>query len=103
MDPQIEFYKAVFCQRGAEFEIPVFREISRYQYGQCLGDVLRGIWRFIPLVARFVKPVATKGVQTLLKFGSKAIKEGATVKNVIKSALIPTVVAVLIASRQRRL
>ena len=36
-----------------------------------------------------------KGVQTLLKAGSEAIKEGATVKDVIKSTLKPTVGAVL--------
>ena len=36
-----------------------------------------------------------KGVQALLKAGSEAIKEGATVKDVIKSALQPTVGAVL--------
>ena len=36
-----------------------------------------------------------KGVQTLLKASSKAIKEGTTVKDVIKSTLKPTVGAVL--------
>ena len=95
MDPRIEFYKAAFSQRCAGFEIPVFRKTSRYQYGQGIGDVLRSIWRFIPSVARFLKPVAIKDAQTLLISGSEAIKEGATVKDVIKSALKPTVGAVL--------
>ena len=36
-----------------------------------------------------------KGAQSLLKAGSEAIKEGATVKDVIKSTLKPTVEAVL--------
>ena len=36
-----------------------------------------------------------KGIQTLLKAGSEAIKEGATVKDVIKFTLKPTVGAVL--------
>ena len=36
-----------------------------------------------------------KGIQTLLKAGSEAIKEGATVKDVIKSTLKPTVNVVL--------
>ena len=36
-----------------------------------------------------------KGAQTFLKAGSEAIKEGATVKDVIKSTLKPTVGAVL--------
>ena len=78
---------AVFSQRGAWFEMLVFRGISKFQYGQGVGDVLRGIWRFIPTVAWFLKPVALKGAQTLLKSGSEAIKEGATVKDVIKSSL----------------
>ena len=46
-------------------------------------------------MARFIKPVAMIGAQTLLKSGSEAIKEGATVKNVIKSTLKPTVGAVI--------
>ena len=87
MDPRIEFYKAAFSQRGNGFDFPVFRGKSRYKYGQGLGDVLRGIVHFIPRVAQFLKPVAMKGVQTLLKAGSEAIKEGATVKEVIKSTL----------------
>ena len=35
------------------------------------------------------------GIQTLLKAGSEAIKKGATIKDVIKSTLKPTVGAVL--------
>ena len=44
---------------------------------------------------QFLKPVAMKGIQTLLKAGSEAIKEGTTVKHVIKSSLKPTVGPVL--------
>ena len=36
-----------------------------------------------------------KGIHTLFKAGSKAIKEGATVKDVIKSTLKPTIGSVL--------
>ena len=36
-----------------------------------------------------------KGIQTLLKAFSEAIKEGATIKDVIKSTLKPTVGAIL--------
>ena len=57
--------------------------------------MLRGIVRFIPRVAHFFKPVAIKDVQTLLKAGNEAIKEGATFKDVIKSTLKPAVGAVL--------
>ena len=88
-------YKAALSQKGNDFDFPVFRGTSRYQYGQGLGDVLRGIVRYIPRVTQFLKPVAMKGIQTLLKAGSEAIKEEATVKDVIKSTLKPTVGAVL--------
>ena len=79
MDPRIEFFKAAVLQHGNGFDIPVFFGTSRYQYGQGLGDVLHGILKFIPKVARFLKPVVMKGAQTLPKSGSEAIKEGATV------------------------
>ena len=39
--------------------------------------------------------MAIKAAQTLLRAGSKAIKKGATLKNVIKSTVQPTVGAVL--------
>ena len=88
-------YKAAVLQNGAGFEIPVFRETSRYQYGQGLGDVLRGIVRFILSETQFFILVAMKDVQTHLKADSKAIKEGATVKDVIKFTLKPMVGEVL--------
>ena len=59
----------------------MFRGTSKYKFGQGLGDVLRGIVRFMPRVKKFFKPVSMKGVQTLLKAGSKANKERATVKD----------------------
>ena len=95
MDPRIEFYKTAFSQKGNGFEFPVLSGTSRYQYGQVLGDVLRGIVRYIPRVTQFFKPVAMKGIQTLLKAISESIKEGATVKDVIKFTLKPTVCAVV--------
>ena len=88
MDPQIEFYKAAFFHQGTEFEIPGFRSTSRYKYNAGFGVVLRGMWRFI-------KPVAIITDQTLLKAGSDAIKESATVKDVTTSTHQPTVCAVL--------
>ena len=60
--------------------------------------MLRGILRYIPKVARFFKPVAINGAQTFLKSGSEAIKEGATIKDVIKSTLTATVGAILDAT-----
>ena len=83
MDPHIELYKAALSQRGIGLDNPVFRDISRYQYGQGVGDVLFCILTFITTMALFLKPVAIKCAQTLLKFGSEAIKETATIINVI--------------------
>ena len=87
MDKGIEFYEAALSQKGNGFDFPVFRGTSRYQYGQGLCYGLRGVVRYIPNVTQFLKPVAMKGIQTLLKAGSEAIKEGATVKDVIKSKI----------------
>ena len=60
--------------------------------------MLHGIVRYILTMTKFPKPVARKGIQTLLKACSKAIKDGATVKDVIKFTLKPTVGAVLNAT-----
>ena len=98
MDLQIEFNKAAFFQRGNGYDILVFIETFRYQYGQGLGDVLRGIVWFITKIAQFIKPVAIKEAQTLLKAGRKAITECATVKYVINSTLKHTVGAVSVAT-----
>ena len=76
----------------------MFTKVYRYQYGQGVGDVLRGILQVFPKVAWLFKPVVIKGAQTLLKSGSEAIKEGAIFKDVIKSTLTPTVGAVLSAT-----
>ena len=91
MDSRVNILKAAFdhqtgdgynfpvyqgrAQYGRGFDFPVF--ISRSQSGNGLGDIFRGIWRFF-------KPVAIKGAQTLLKAGSEAIKDGATVKEVLR-------------------
>ena len=73
----------------------MFRGTSTYQYGQGVGDVPLGKVRYIPSLTQFLKFVANKGIQTLIKAGSKAIKEGATVTGIIKSTLKPTICAVL--------
>ena len=95
IDPRSEFYKAAFSHRGNGFDILVFKGVSRYQYGQGVGDVLRGILQFFLKVAQFLKPVVIKGAKTLLKSVNEAIKEGVTFKDVIKSTLTPTLGAVL--------
>ena len=84
-----------FYRNSNVFNFPVFRKTSRYKYGQGFGDVLRGIVQFILEMAHFFKPVATKGVQSLLKADSEAIKEGATIKDVNMFTLTFTVAAVL--------
>ena len=74
------------------FGYPVYR--GRPQYGQGFGDVLRGIWRFF-------RPVALSGAKTLLKAGSEALTDGATVKEVLSNTLKPTVGALLNATAEQ--
>ena len=108
MDSRVNILKAAFDhQRGEGFDFPVYQGRVQYghgfnfpvfqgraQYGAGFGDVLRRIWRFF-------RPVAIKGAQTLLKAGSEAIKDGATVKEVLSSTLKPTIGAVLGATAEQ--
>ena len=50
---------------------------------------------------RCFRPVAIKGAQTLLKAGCEAIKDIATVKDVLTSTLKPTIGAVLGATAEQ--
>ena len=97
INSRIKFYKAAFSQRGNGFHIPVFKVTSRNQYGKGFHNVRCGIVQFILRVAQFLKPVAMKGFQTLIKACSKAIKTSATVNAVIKYTLKPLIGAVIIA------
>ena len=56
--------------------------------------MLRGIWRYF-------RQVAIKGAQTLLKAGNEAIKDGATVKEVLSLTLKPTIGAILNATAEQ--
>lgn len=95
MDPRVEAYQAAFGQGGSGFAVfrgrsqfgqgfdfPVYR--GRSQYGQGIGDVFRGIWRFF-------RPVAQTGIKTLFKAGSEAMKDGASVQEVLSNTLKPTI------------
>ena len=55
MDTKIEFYKTACSLKGNGFDFSVFKGTSRYQYGQGLSDVLRGIVRYIIRVTQFLK------------------------------------------------
>jgi hypothetical protein len=75
---------AIYCryyeaQRGGE--IPVFR--GGRQSGEGLGDILRGIFRFIA-------PIALRGFTTFAGHTLDAHQRGATLKDAAKSALTPT-------------
>ena len=108
MDSRVNILKAAFdYQHGEGFDFPVYQGRMQYghgfnfpvfqgraQYGAGFGDVLRGI-------RRFFRPVAIKGAQPLLKAGSEAIKDGATVKEVLSSTLKPTLGAVLGATAEQ--
>jgi len=75
-------YQGRATQYGSGFGFPVFQ--GRSQYGSGIGDIFRGILRFF-------KPIAMKGAQTLLKAGSEAIKDEASVEDVLTSAIKPTI------------
>ena len=94
MDPRVELYKAAFSQRGGAggAYIPKFYGTYRYQqHGGGLGDMFRGIWRW-------VKPVAQKGLEALLRSGGESMSQGSTWKEALKSSLKPTLGAVLTAT-----
>jgi hypothetical protein len=93
MDLRVELYKAAFSQSGRG-DIPKFYGSQRYQYGQGFGDVLRGLYRFF-------RPVAVKGIQTLLKAGGEALTQGTTVKQALKSGIKPALGAVLGAAAEQ--
>ena len=95
MDPRVEMYKTAFGHNGGAFPIiPVFQGTSRYQSGDGIGDVLKSVWRFF-------SPVAREGAKTLLKAGSDAMKEGASVKDIVQATLKPTLSAVVGATTQQ--
>lgn len=99
MDSRASYYKSVFeHQIGEGFDFPVYQGRQygsgfnvfhgRPHYGAGLGDVLGGIWRFF-------RPVAMSGAKSLLKASSEAIKDGASLKDVLKQTLKPTVGSIL--------
>ena len=108
MDPRVDIYQAALShQTGAGFDFPVFAGRSQFgqgfnfpvfygrsQFGNGLGDVLRGVWRFF-------RPVAMKGAQTLLKAGGEALKDGASLQEVVSNTLKPTIGAVLASTAQQ--
>ena len=83
-------------QTGAGFDFPVYQ--CRFQFGQGsnfsvfqdraqhrqgIGDIIRGTWRFC-------RPIIFKGTAAALKAGGEALKDGATVKEIIINTLKPT-------------
>jgi hypothetical protein len=108
MDSRVNILKAAFDhQTGGGFNFPVYQGRTQYghgfdfpvfqgrsQEGAGLGDVFRGI-------CRFFRPVTIKGAQTFLKSASEAIKDGATVKDVLSSTLKPNIGAVLGATAEQ--
>ena len=61
---------------------------SRAQQGQGIGDLIQGAWRFC-------RPIIFKGTAAASKAGGKALKDCATVKEIITNTLKPTVNTVL--------
>lgn len=108
MYPRDSLFKAAFnYQSGANCDFSVYAGrnklgysiaflvyAGRPQYGQGFNDLLRVIWRFFC-------PVAMENAKMLLKAGSEAIKEGATVKYVFSATQKPTFGAVFGATAEQ--
>ena len=52
-------------------------------------------------IIRFFRPVAYKGIKTALQAGAEAMKDGANIKDILKSTLKPTLGAVLGATAEQ--
>jgi len=80
-DARAEAYISVFRdQRGGK--LPVFEGLGRYQSGQGIGDIFRGIWRR-------VVPIALNVGKAALNAFSGAQDEGASFKDAFKATLRP--------------
>ncbi len=79
MDKSAAYCRYYQAQSGGE--IPVFR--GGRQSGEGLGDILRGIFRFIA-------PLALRGISKFAGHTFDAHQKGATLKEAAKSALTPT-------------
>jgi hypothetical protein len=67
--------------------MPVYSGES-YQYGEGLGDILRGIGRFLlPIFA----PVAARAATSFINNASTGLSEGRNIGDAAKAALLPTI------------
>lgn len=87
MDPRIDIYKAAL-QNGGGFDVPVFRGIHRYQYGQGIGSFLRRAFRTI-------FPVVMRGAKSFFKAGSDSLKSGNDISDSLKAGLKPALTTVV--------
>lgn len=87
MDPRIEIYKTAL-QSGGGFDVPVFRGLHRYQYGQGIGSFLRSAFRtFFPVVMR--------GAKSFFKAGSDSLKSGSDISESLKAGIKPALTTVV--------
>ena len=80
MDPKVQFYYNYFKNRQVGGELHVFRGAP--QYGNCIGDFLRGIFGR-------VFPVILRGATGFVNAASKASDEGASPLEAAKAGLRP--------------
>ena len=72
-----------FYQNQIGGALPVFRGSSN-QYGDGLGDILKGVFRFL-------LPIATSAASKFISTTSKNLDTGHTLKEAAKAAILPTV------------
>jgi len=77
--------------------IPVYAGVP-YQYGNGLGDILRGIGRFlIPIIA----PIAQRAASSFFDSAVSGIREGKSIKEAAKGAIAPTVSETIDAAKSQ--
>ena len=110
MDPRVKMYTAAFWQNGNYFDFPIYHGRCQFgqgfdffvyrgrgQLGQGVGDILRHLRDIV----RFFCPVARTGLRTLLTAGGEAIKDGASVKDILSNTLKPTVSSILTSTAEQ--
>ena len=85
--------------RGMQYGgfIPVYAGVP-YQYGNGLGDILKGIGRFlIPIIS----PIAQRAASSFFESAVSGIREGKSIKEAAKGAIAPTVSETIDAAKSQ--
>lgn len=96
-NPAVKHYIKFFegsLQTGRGVDYPVYVGTRAAQYGNGIGDILRGVWRFI-------FPVVASGASTFLSEAVKAHDTGGGWKSAVKSAIAPAASGMLARTAEK--